>query len=547
MKRRFLRSPLVSGLSHEILLPVVVLSIVALLPEAARGVNLLAQYSFNEGASNMIRDRSGYGRAGSNDGGVYVASPRGHALRFDGVDDRVEYGGSNGLRIRGSFTIAIWLRTDPGAAKGTTRLIFGDTAGRSVQRNFNVKIDKYERVHVEWGNGERYSCILERPWFLDGDWKYIAVVMVSGKACFFYVNGQLITARGTELPLTKNCGDDIHLGGWSHGYLRGDMAEVRLYNRALSAVEIQQNGGNRQRTANCSSTPRAATAIIADSSSVTCLRVLMVRMRRPSEYACWNRHPGVYLDTTVRPEPCTNALHGCGWVREDGTRAPTYPIFAIRDMMKRLYAIFTSRKPDGFVDAHVYDCLNVPPLAFATGYWNGEQLADKPIKVQSLPPDRFRTEFMGHNLGIPADLLYYMLKDYELSVALAILHDVPVRCEKDAYFDVIAAIYRIRDTFRCDQASFHGYWEPDSPIHVSGSDCYASYWRHPTNGILLAVSNLAVDPRTPGITIDTDKLGLGPAVKTVDVRNESPVPVDESTIRVDLPGQSFMLVHIHSI
>ena len=75
------------------------------------------------------------------------------------------------------------------------------------------------------------------------DWKYIAVVMVSGKACFFYVNGQLITARSAELPLTRNRGDDIHLGGWSHGYLRGDIAEVRLYNRALSAMEIQRNGG----------------------------------------------------------------------------------------------------------------------------------------------------------------------------------------------------------------------------------------------------------------------------------------------------------------
>jgi hypothetical protein len=256
---------------------------------------------------------------------------------------------------------------------------------------------------------------------------------------------------------------------------------------------------------------------------------------------------GVYLDTTVRPEPCTNALHGCGWVREDGTRAPTYPIFAIRDMMKRLYAIVMTRKPDGFVDAHVYDCLNVPALAFATGYWNGEQLVDKPIKVRSLPLDRFRTEFMGHNLGIPADLLYYKLIDYEPSAALAILHDIPVRCEKDADFDAIAAIYRVRDAFRCDQASFHGYWEANLPIHVSGNDCYASYWRLPTNGILLAVSNLAAEQRVPGISIDTNKLGLGPAVNARNVRNESPVPVDENTIRVDLPGQSFTLIHIYSI
>jgi hypothetical protein len=213
-------------------------------------------------------------------------------------------------------------------------------------------------------------------------------------------------------------------------------------------------------------------------------------------------------------------------------------------MMKRLYAIVTTRRPDGFVDAHVYDCLNVPALAFATGYWNGEQLANQPLKSHALPLDRFRTEFMGHNIGVPGDLLYYKLRDYEPSVALAILHDVPVRCEKDADFDAIATIYRIRDAFRCDQATFHGYWEADVPIRVAGDDCYASYWRHPTNGILLAVSNLAAEQRMPGITIDTDQLGLDPAVKARDVRNESPVPVDDDTIRVHLPGQSWTLIRI---
>ena len=212
-----------------------------------------------------------------------------------------------------------------------------------------------------------------------------------------------------------------------------------------------------------------------------------------------------------RPEYCADALHGCGWVREDGTRAPTYPIFAIRELMKRLYAIVTTRKPEGFVDAHVYDCLNVPSLAFATGYWNGEQLVSQPLKSQALPLDRFRTEFMGHNIGVPGDLLYYKLRDYEPSVALAILHDVPVRCEKDADFDAIATIYRIRDAFRCDQATFHGYWEADSPIRVTGDDCYASYWRHPTNGILLAVPTWPSTrgrPDSPLTPVDSGLTGL---------------------------------------
>ena len=42
------------------------------------------------------------------------------------------------------------------------------------------------------------------------------------------------------------------------------------------------------------------------------------------------------------------------------------------------------------------------------------------------------------------------------SALLAILHDVPVRCEKESDFDTMAAIYRTRDAYRCDEATFPG-------------------------------------------------------------------------------------------
>ena len=151
---------------------------------------------------------------------------------------------------------------------------------------------------------------------------------------------------------------------------------------------------------------------------------------------------------------------------------------------------------------------------------------------------------MGHNIGLPGDLLYYKLRDYEASVALAILHDVPVRCEKESDFDTVAAIYRIRDMFRCHEATFHGYWEVDTPVRVADGDCHASYWQHPTNGILVAVSNLAAESRTPGLTLDRERLGLGPAVKATDVREGSSIPINAETINVRLQGQSWTLIQI---
>jgi hypothetical protein len=212
--------------------------------------------------------------------------------------------------------------------------------------------------------------------------------------------------------------------------------------------------------------------------------------------------------------------------------------------MKRLYAIVTRRKPDGFVDAHIYDCLNVPALAFATGYWNGEQLRQTEIKSEALPLDRFRTEFLGRNIGVPSDLLFYKLRDYEASTAIAILHNVPVRCENDADFKVMAQIYRIRTAFGCDRAEFHGYWEHDGPIHVTGEACYASYWQHPANGVLIAAANLAPRKQAIRIALDLPRLGLASSVKAVDMRSDVLLPLKTSELTVLLPPQSWTLIRL---
>ena len=75
---------------------------------------LVAHWTFNEGAGTIVTDRSGNGHDAVRQGASYVESPRGYALRFDGVNDRVEYGNPAGLQVSGDLTLAVWLRTAPG-------------------------------------------------------------------------------------------------------------------------------------------------------------------------------------------------------------------------------------------------------------------------------------------------------------------------------------------------------------------------------------------------------------------------------------------------
>ncbi len=52
--------------------------------------SLIAHWSFDEGSGDVLHDRSGNKHNGKIHGATWVPSPRGQALRFDGVDDYVD-------------------------------------------------------------------------------------------------------------------------------------------------------------------------------------------------------------------------------------------------------------------------------------------------------------------------------------------------------------------------------------------------------------------------------------------------------------------------
>ena len=93
---------------------------------------------------------------------------------------------------------------------------------------------------------------------------------------------------------------------------------------------------------------------------------------------------GVYLDGTSEPWGCANTRHGCGYKRPDGSVGTTYTFFATRQMMKRIYTIVKHRNPAGQVNVHQSTCMTIPTLAFATSYWDGEQLQGLKRQVLAL-------------------------------------------------------------------------------------------------------------------------------------------------------------------
>jgi len=236
---------------------------------------------------------------------------------------------------------------------------------------------------------------------------------------------------------------------------------------------------------------------------------------------------GVYLDgTAVHIVPCRNMEHGCGYRAPDGSIRPTYPVFAGREFMRRIYALVKRRRPDGLMDVHSW-CFNAAGLAYADCLWTAEQwshLRNKGAEYVSeeLPLDMFRTMFMGCQIGVPTEIIHYRLTGDRKRTphklwATTLLHDVPIRAMDDVpgLLEMTQSLWRLRDRFGASEAEKLFYWNNQDYVSVSPEKCYATLLRHPRNGVLALVSNLRRDAQTVAVRFNLEKLGL--AGRALDV------------------------------
>jgi hypothetical protein len=151
---------------------------------------------------------------------------------------------------------------------------------------------------------------------------------------------------------------------------------------------------------------------------------------------------------------------------------------------------------------------------------------------------------MGYNWGVPADLLYYKLKNYRQSVALAILHDVPVRPEKPADLDAISLLWKVRDEFGVKQARWLPYWSNQNAVKVETKDCYASLFAHPDGRVLVYVSNLSKAAADVRLSLSLDKLALPANVTAKDAISKAAVKIQNGDITLNIPAQDYRIIWV---
>ncbi len=264
-------------------------------------------------------------------------------------------------------------------------------------------------------------------------------------------------------------------------------------------------------------------------------------------------YDGLYLDGTIVPWACCNERHGCGYRTADGRLRPTYPIFAVRRLMRRLSGMF--HPPDGLISAHQSTCCLTPTLAFADAYWDGEQFASGELSgdpLKNLPLDAFRAEFMGHNFGLPCEFLAYERPPqwtYDHALAFSMLHGVRVRpCGLEA-LEKMAPIWDAMTRFEVGTAAWHPYWEPQPLATAQPESVRVSCYTHPaadgqTGRLLLVVSNLSAEqPATAQVALDLGRLAA--TAKTArDALSGEELPCADGQLTVPLEPMRMRLVSV---
>lgn len=214
-----------------------VLNILCLLvPVQAHAQGLVAAYSFNEGTGTTVTDLSGNGNNGTISGATWNAAGRySGALSFDGVNDMVTIPDAASLDLTTGMTLEAWIR--PTSNAGWRTVILKETTGELAYGLYSAGGVTRPSAWIRAGTVS-YSANSNTQ-AATNTWTHVAATY-DGAVLRIYTGGVLRTSRNvaTSINVTPN---PLRIGGnsvWSE-WFSGLIDEVRVYNRALTAAQIQ--------------------------------------------------------------------------------------------------------------------------------------------------------------------------------------------------------------------------------------------------------------------------------------------------------------------
>jgi hypothetical protein len=206
---------------------------------------LVLALGFDESGGIIAADSSGGGRNGTVREAAFVAGKYGNALSFDGVNDWVTVPDSAALDLTTGMTIEAWVR--PATLSGWETLVLKERGIEDLAYGLYV----HDGAPLPGGvaapagtikTSTGHHTVHGSSALAIGQWTHVATTY-DGATQRFYVNGTLVASRAQTGSMQVS-GSPLRIGGnnaWAGEFFQGLIDEVRVYNRALTAAEIERD------------------------------------------------------------------------------------------------------------------------------------------------------------------------------------------------------------------------------------------------------------------------------------------------------------------
>ena len=200
--------------------------------------NLVGAWGFDETSGTTAVDASGRGNTGTLNGPTRTTAGKvGGALSFNGVNDWVTVADANVLDLTTGMTMEAWVR--PTAVGSLWRTVM-----MKEQPNNNLTYALYAGDGAGHAGANVFTTadrgVTGTTATPLNAWTHLAATY-DGATLRLYVNGVQAASRAVTGSIRATTGV-LRIGGnniWTNEWFAGLIDEVRLYNKALTAAEIQ--------------------------------------------------------------------------------------------------------------------------------------------------------------------------------------------------------------------------------------------------------------------------------------------------------------------
>jgi hypothetical protein len=155
------------------------------------------------------------------------------SMQFDGVDDYVNL--SSAVTVTSNFTVTLF--TNIKAVTGGNILAFYNSASPFNGWGIGFSQPVLGKLYFWDGSSWKDPSIT----VVDSSWKQIGVVVNSAFLISFYINGLFVNSIQGSTISTFSGNKTLAARNDGAGPMNGNISNLQIYNRALSAQEILQN------------------------------------------------------------------------------------------------------------------------------------------------------------------------------------------------------------------------------------------------------------------------------------------------------------------